>query len=164
MIRYRRLSIDELETMQREFVLYLVTQGIEASDWEKLKETDLIKADKLIDKFSDHVFEKIVSEMTFLDLIDEHKAILIHCHKDRMSRLCLAGGSEEGIDVLAQLIDSDKSLSMNSEVLFDQVSYSQDGRNHDIYKLLNLGFTKSNGDFYKKLSLHYASIQSSEKI
>ena len=52
MTKYRRLTVEELDEMQQEFIHYLVANGIEAKDWKRLKEKDESQAQLWIDSFS----------------------------------------------------------------------------------------------------------------
>ncbi len=66
-MKYRRLSTDELQELEKEFVHFLVSNGIAADDWVKLKEEENDKAEALIDTFSDVVMEKVLGKVDFLE-------------------------------------------------------------------------------------------------
>ena len=70
-MKYRILTIEELSNLEKEFVAFLASNTITASDWEKLKNNDKVKADKLIEMFSDIVFEKVLVNVDLLE-IDSH--------------------------------------------------------------------------------------------
>ena len=36
-MKYRRLTIDELKELEQEFIQFLINNGIEGNDWEKIK-------------------------------------------------------------------------------------------------------------------------------
>ncbi|WP_236975225.1 DUF6495 family protein [Membranihabitans maritimus] len=66
-MKYRRLRKDELEELKPEFVEFLASNQIEAKDWERIKKEEIEKAERLIDIFSDIVFEKILSSVHYLE-------------------------------------------------------------------------------------------------
>ena len=66
-MKYRRLRQDELESLEKEFVRFLASNQVTAEDWEKLKAGALEKAEKLIEIFSDIVFEKILSDVEYME-------------------------------------------------------------------------------------------------
>ncbi len=68
-MKYRKLNIEELKELEKEFVNFLSSQTITADEWVKIKEEQPDKADGLIDIFSDVVFDKILSKVEYL----EHK-------------------------------------------------------------------------------------------
>ena len=47
-MKYRRLSNAELQELEKDFVKFLATNHITATDWVKLKENNPIKVEKLI--------------------------------------------------------------------------------------------------------------------
>lgn len=69
-MKYKRLAKKELESLEREFIMFLSSQSIEAEEWEKLKKTDKKKAEGLIDIFSDLVWEKILSANNYTEKLD----------------------------------------------------------------------------------------------
>src|SRR5690625_7148031 len=66
-MRYRRLTLEELKELESEFTTFLVTQGIPAEEWEKMKEKEPEQCQGLIDIFSDIVFEKILGKVKYLE-------------------------------------------------------------------------------------------------
>ena len=66
-LKYKRLSIEQLKELEKEFVDFLVVNGILAEDWLKLKETDPDKAEQMVDLFSDVVFEGILRKTDFIE-------------------------------------------------------------------------------------------------
>ncbi len=69
LVKYRRLSIDELKELESEFVRFLASNSVTADDWVGIKEKTPEKAEQLMDMFSDIVFEKILEKVDYL----EHK-------------------------------------------------------------------------------------------
>jgi hypothetical protein len=51
MSKYRTLKRDELKILEKDFVQFLVTNGIMANDWELLKIEEPEKAEGLIEMF-----------------------------------------------------------------------------------------------------------------
>ena len=66
MAKYRLLTIEELQEMEKEFVDYLILNGIYSDDWVSLKNDDPDKVQKIIHLFSDVVFENIMRKTQFL--------------------------------------------------------------------------------------------------
>lgn len=66
-MKYRRLTLEELKELESEFTTFLVTHGIPAEDWEKMKEEEPERCEGLIEIFSDIVFEKVLSKVEYLE-------------------------------------------------------------------------------------------------
>lgn len=66
-MKYRLLTKDELEELEKEFVTFLAANGIPAEDWVRIKENEPAKSQELIAIFSDVVFDKILSQVHYLE-------------------------------------------------------------------------------------------------
>lgn len=65
-MKYRRLSLGELSELEPEFINFLSAHSIPAEDWEKIKKDQPEKAEEWVERFSDFVFEKILTDIDFL--------------------------------------------------------------------------------------------------
>ena len=65
--KYRLLSREELKDLREEFVQFLASQSIPASDWEKWKVDEPDKVDDLHRVFSDIVLDKVLLKVTLLE-------------------------------------------------------------------------------------------------
>jgi hypothetical protein len=79
MAKYRVLSLEELKELEKEFIEYLVLNGIEANDWDRLKRDLPQDAEKVIELFSDVVFEKIMRDTRFLEWRDVSELRSLQC-------------------------------------------------------------------------------------
>lgn len=66
-MKYRLLTKEELEELEPEFVTFLAANGIPADDWQRIKSEESSKSQELIAIFSDVVFDKILSNVHFLE-------------------------------------------------------------------------------------------------
>ena len=69
-MKYSRLSAEQLRELEKEFVDFLVVNGIVAEDWIALKENEPLNADKIIDQFSDVVWEGTLRKLKYLNKIE----------------------------------------------------------------------------------------------
>lgn len=66
-MKYRLLTKEELEELEPEFITFLAANGIPAEDWVRIKKEEPEKSNKLIAIFSDAVFDKILSNVHYLE-------------------------------------------------------------------------------------------------
>lgn len=66
-MKYRTLNNDELEELETEFIRFLASNQITANDWEVLKRDEPEKVNRLIELFSDIVFDKVLAEVDYLE-------------------------------------------------------------------------------------------------
>ncbi|MGZ4035866.1 MAG: DUF6495 family protein, partial [Bacteroidia bacterium] len=52
-MKYKRLTREELQALEPEFIHFLAAAQVTGKDWEKMKENKLEVAEELIDAFSD---------------------------------------------------------------------------------------------------------------
>ena len=61
-MKYKRLSVEELQALEQEFINFLAAAQITAPDWVKMKENEFAKAEELVDVFSYMVFDKVLKK------------------------------------------------------------------------------------------------------
>ena len=95
---YRRLSTEELESLEKEFVEFLVVNGITAPDWEKMKNDSQENSNQMIELFSEVVFEGIFRKAKFLKITTPK---FIHAYQCLADKIVLAGmeSEDESVDL-----------------------------------------------------------------
>ena len=95
-MKYRRLEADELQELETEFIQFLSANTITGPDWEKLKQSDPSRAEALIDLFSDIVFDKVIRQIRFLEVITPRDIRTFQCDDDliRMNGLRVVGNCD----------------------------------------------------------------------
>ena len=68
--KYRLLNTEELKTLEKEFVEFLVVNGITAEDWESIKKETPQKADEVLVLFSDVILEGSLRKIEYLKKTD----------------------------------------------------------------------------------------------
>jgi len=66
-LKYRKLHPKELEALRDDFIQFLAANSITAEDWTKIKTANPEQAEKLLDIFSDIVWEKVLDKITHLE-------------------------------------------------------------------------------------------------
>lgn len=150
MAKYRKLTLDELESLEPEFIEFLVVNGIPADEWKQLKK-DESKADQLIHAFSDVVFEKILRQIQFLTHYSKNSIKTFKCESDRISLMGVDTDDPE-IDLTN---DTDikrfkKSPPKDLKIYKSSKSYHPN-RESELYKMLQQGCQKTDGSMYELL-------------
>ena len=68
MPRFRRLTLDELSVLEKEFIQFLAAQSITADDWVKIQADNPQRVESLVNDFSDVVYGSIIQRAEFLEL------------------------------------------------------------------------------------------------
>jgi len=66
-MKYRILSDTELKELEKEFIQFLVANGIDDGEWKRINNNEPDKAIELVEIFSDVVFEKAFKKVQFLE-------------------------------------------------------------------------------------------------
>jgi hypothetical protein len=152
-MKYRSLTIEELQELEKEFVNFLILNGIEANDWEKIKKDNLSHANELIDMFSDAVFERIMKRIEYLEYREPKEIKTFQCLSDR---LVLVGMTAANID--ADFTDSvymQKAIQNPPEslkVYTIKKKYSKE-RELELFDMIQAGCTISDAVIFKSLCL-----------
>ncbi|MFT5480721.1 MAG: hypothetical protein ACI9NN_001689, partial [Bacteroidia bacterium] len=77
-MKYRRLDLSELEKFRQEFISLLVVNGIEAADWIAIKENEPVRASKLVEAFSDAMFDSVFSKTNYLQFTTTNEIFSFH--------------------------------------------------------------------------------------
>ncbi len=68
-MKFRRLTNEELQQVEKEFITFLASNSVTADEWTQLKQEDRKRAELLIELFSDIVIEKALSKCNCLEKV-----------------------------------------------------------------------------------------------
>ncbi|WP_373518756.1 DUF6495 family protein, partial [Pricia sp.] len=86
-MKYLRLTRQQLEELQPEFINFLATQSITGEEWKSLKQEKPEVAENEIDVFSDLIWEGVLGKVTYLENISAQNMHLFHCAEKEMKLL-----------------------------------------------------------------------------
>ena len=95
---FRRLSSDELDALEKPFINFLVANTITGGDWEKMKTTEPERASKLVDIFSDFIFEERLRKVQFIQHQEPKELRLFRCGDEKMELIGLQMAENAPID------------------------------------------------------------------
>ncbi len=154
MAKYRLLSIDELKELEKEFIDYLIVVGIVADDWEKMKSVDPEKADKIIDLFSDMVFENIMQKTNYIQWRGEKELRVAQCLKDKFVVVGIDASKiqDANFNDSVYLNNAMQNPPSNLKVYTSKIPYEL-SREEEIFKMTERGYQISDGELYKILCM-----------
>ncbi|NOQ74013.1 MAG: hypothetical protein GQ574_18550 [Crocinitomix sp.] len=152
MAKYRDLTKEELITFEKEFVDYLVVNGIVASDWERMKLENNEKAEQIVSLFSDVIMEGVLRKIKFLERRTKAYVQAVQCLNDKM--------------LMVAVSCKDKSYNMSDfkegtakEVIVDSFEMHQGEkayhktREEVLFEMVSQGYDISDGQLFKSLLL-----------
>lgn len=149
-MKYIRLTKEQLEELQEEFINFLATQSITGEEWKNLKDDKPEVAEDEIDIFSDLIWEGVLSKVQYLENISAQHMHLFHCAEKEMKLF--------SVKVMNPKIDLTTEIGFNwfkknwqsdfVEYLTAAKAYTED-KNSDIFKLVQQGAAITKGDLYR---------------
>jgi len=149
-MKYARLTKEQLEELNQEFINFLATQSITADEWAKLKEEKPQVAEEEIDVFSDLVWEGVLKQATYLENISSNHMYLFHLGENEM-KLIAVKILKEGVDITTKEGFAwlrDNYATEEVEILTANKEYSED-RNADKFTLIQQGSSITKGQLFQ---------------
>ena len=156
-MKYRRLTLEELNDMETEFVRFLVSNTVTAEDWEKLKSDDPERAEKLIEIFSDIVFDKVLEKVKYIEHRSPYDIKTFRCLEDKIELLGLKVSSVAGIDFTqSQTTDNMLAYLKNApsgsvQMYSAEKAYKDNDPKKEIFNMLENGAAISDGKIFEAL-------------
>jgi len=149
MPKYRLLTYDELRNFEKDFVDFLVINGIDAQEWTKIKTNNKEKAQEITAHFSDLVFEKILRQKMYL------------MHRTEQSMSCFHYQEKQAVMIGVKcfkgklVLDANLSTSLimgDCEIITGEKKYSQQ-RELEMFDMIKKGAELTDGEWYERLAM-----------
>ena len=154
-MKYARLTREQFEELHKEFINFLATQSITASEWEEIKTSKPQVAEEELDVFSDLVWEGVLDQARFLEHFSPQQIFLFKITEVTINLIGVKVDNDQ-IDITTRagygwlqknLMDDSVSLYTSSKVI------SED-RNQDIFALIQQGAVITRGNLYGYFEKH----------
>jgi len=152
LMKYTRLTKEQFEELNQEFINFLATQSITAGEWKEIKEQKPEVAEEELDVFSDLVWEGVLSKVEYLENIAPQHMYLF---KVDGSQLRLIGlkikvdtidlTTKEGFGWLRDNLMSDEVELFNADKTLEA------DKNLKLFELIVQGSNITKGDLFKYL-------------
>lgn len=147
-MKYARLTKEQFEELHQEFINFLASQTITASEWEELKKNKPEVAELELDVFSDLIWEGVLNQAKYLEHISPQSIHLFALNEDQMHLIGIKVKSDvdlsttEGFNWLRENLMDDRV-----EFVQAQKAYSEE-RNLDKFTLIQQGANITKGELY----------------
>ena len=132
-MHYPCLSLEQLESLETDFVAFLIVNGVEGETWKTLNETNPSKAQELANLFSQVVWEKVLKETNYVKRLSESERIFGYL------------GEEQGVLLIGQQNPSGWT--------FHKAKKQWGGkRESEVFTLLQQGFERATEQEFTEVS------------
>ena len=152
MPKYRNLTSEELKDLEKEFIEFLVINGITADQWELLKKEDKEKAELVLEQFSDVVWEGVLRKTQFIEHRSPQEVRAFQCLPGKMILMGLKI-EDDSINLRTQEgFEKVKSKAPSTSVYSTEKIYHKK-REEEIFGLIKSGSVISDGKLFKSIAL-----------
>lgn len=158
-MKFKRLPLNELQKLEKEFIQFLSSNTVTADDWVKIRKDSPEKADELIDMFSDIVYQKVMEQIEFVEFRTATDMKQFKCEKERILMMGLQLTEEAGLDLRkGEDLNKLDSVSEHISVYHAEKEY-RPNREEEIFNMMNAGAAKTNGSLYGLIENLYQKIK-----
>jgi midasin (ATPase involved in ribosome maturation) len=156
MLKYRRLTQEELESLEDEFVKFLAAQSISAGDWQRIKSDDINRQEELIQVFSNIVLERVLSGIEYLEICTKNDLQIVKM-KDHSAHMLGIKMDDDTVDLqdddqLNELFSSVENVMRYHPKIYEHEKKYTKTRAEEAFFLINLGAKVTDKLLYKKLT------------
>ncbi len=151
-VKYKRLSTEELNALEKEFINFLSSMQITGADWQKMKIRENIKAEELITVFSDLVYDKVLKKIKFLEYRDAKTLNIFNCLENKISLIGIRVKDQSSLNLTSDDIFSQWTESNLSSInlIKSEKNYTKE-RELEIFELLQTGCLITDDKLYNLL-------------
>jgi len=154
-MKYRRLSKEELEELEEDFIRFLASNSITGEDWAKMKAENSSKSNEFIDIFSDLIFERTLKKIEHLEFKTSKDMKLFHCLEDKIIMMGLFVEGSSNLDFTkpsdsAKMLDQLKKSSSNLKLYQAEKQFSKQ-REMELFEMMENGCLISKGELFYTL-------------
>ena len=153
MAKYRLLTQEELQGLEKDFVDYLVVNGIVADDWVKMKKEDPAAAQEIIDLFSDVVFEKILRGVNFLEIYEKQRVRSFKCAGEEIHMITMEIENASADFTNPSYISTAMANPPDDLLVYQTEKPYHKLRELEIFQMIEKGCLISNGKLHEALEL-----------
>jgi hypothetical protein len=149
-MKYTRLTKEQLEELEPEFINFLATQSITGEEWAKIKKDTPEIAEEELDVFSDLIWEGVLSKVTYLENISAQQMHLFELTDKEMKLIAVKVMNPE-IDLTTSVGFSwfKKNWSSDFVEYMTAAKAYTDDKTLDKFQLIQQGAVITKGELYQ---------------
>jgi len=149
-MKYTRLTKEQFDELNQEFINFLATQSITADEWADIKKNKPEVAEEELDIFSDLVWEGVLQKAKYLEHFSKQQLFLFEIGEVKMTLVGIKVDNET-VDIRTR--DGYRWLQdnlLNEAVqIYTSTKVISEDRNKDIFALIKQGANITKGDLFR---------------
>lgn len=153
-MKYRKLTLEELESLEKEFIDFLVINSITADDWVKIKRETPDRAEQIVELFSDFILDNVLRSIKYLVFKAEKEIYAYQCLDDKIVLVGFKTTSGRDINFREKdFLEEEMLASVKDMKVFTTEKKYTKPREHELFEMMEKGCEISDGRFFKVLCL-----------
>lgn len=159
-MKYRLLSFEELQSLDKEFMEFLHKRSIMPEEWAVIRVNKQEKALQLIEDFSEQVFEQVMGQVEYLEFREQRRFRQVHFKDKTYVEFGITADPNEKVDFrdpqeMQEFISNvQKSLATKFSVFRKEEKYEK-SRNEEVFLYVDAGARKSDKKAFDLMELLY---------
>lgn len=147
-MKYRTLTKEQFESLDKEFAQFLATQKIDKDQWNKIKSNNPDLVEEELNLFSDMVWEDVLSKVNYLEHISKSSMNLFKINDQSMDRIVVQ--IHKNIDLFKEEDYKWLLNNPNDDTIeyFKGTKEYQKEKNIEIFNLIEKGSQISRGELF----------------
>tara|TARA_R110002049_G_scaffold100145_5_gene244000 strand:- start:3997 stop:4479 length:483 start_codon:yes stop_codon:yes gene_type:complete len=152
-MKYRYLTDQELEILEKDFVHFLVANGIDNDEWVRVNAESKEKALEIVGLFSDVVIEKAIENIKYLEYRSAKSLKIFHCKEKEISLIGLDIDEESNLD-FTEADSAEKAMAEGTDAIktYKTKKAYHPSRTEELFKMMEAGCYIVDGKFYNTLN------------
>lgn len=151
-MKFRSLTNEELHALEDDLKAFLIVNGIDGPEWEKINRSDPQKAMRLVELFSDTVLEKAYSNIHYLEFRSPSTCIVFNCREQETELISLQLSETSPADLSTPESIHQALLHNAGDIQYiNQSRAHTKSRAEEVHQLIEQGCTPSVKEFWISL-------------
>ena len=147
-MKYKYLTHEELQILENELLQFLIVNGIDGQEWEKMNKTKPEKAIEIVGVFSDLVWQRSLEKVQFGEKVQNNQILVFAFQQNQIEMLALSyKNSNPQLDTFEDFIQLLSAEPAQMEIQHQSKAYKT-SREEEIFFMMNNGLLLSDHSRY----------------
>jgi hypothetical protein len=150
-MKYKYLTQEELQLLENELLQFLIANGIDGPEWEKINTTQPEKAIEIVGLFSDLVWQRSLEKVKFGEKIYDNQYLVFAFHQEDVEMLALSAKQNNlALNSFEDFTELLRTQPQQLNIRHHKKNYNT-SREEEIFFMMNNGLLLSDHSRYELL-------------
>lgn len=147
-MKYRLLTKEEMEIFDEDFKYFLIANGVSNEEWLEMNNSDLEKATRLVELFSDTILQKVYEKVKFVEHRTEASCMVFKLNEQDIELISLNRKSVKvSLDTPEHIHEALTKFPEELTIFKSQKQYNTK-REEEIHEMISQGCVNSSEAFW----------------